>query len=194
MALKLITPAGTSPVSLAEAKAHLRVDIADDDTLIAAMIAAATDMAEQHTGRALMSQTWELTLDAFPEAFELTRVPAQSITSLKYYDTSGVQQTLSNALYSLDATDDFGYAYVAPAYDTAWPETQARVNAVACRYVAGYADAASVPQAIKSWILLMVSAMYENREAEAYSARAVSTTVKMSFVDALLARYRVRTV
>jgi hypothetical protein len=48
-----------------------------------------------------------------------------------------------------------------------------------------------VPEAIKSWIKLQVSAMFENREAEAYSARAVSTTVKMSFVDGLLAKYKV---
>jgi hypothetical protein len=48
-----------------------------------------------------------------------------------------------------------------------------------------------VPEGIKQWIKLTVSAMFENREAEAYSSRAVSTTVKMSFVDALLDRYRV---
>lgn len=189
MALKLITAPSTYPVTLAEAKLHCRVDIADDDTLITALITAATEMAEQKTGGAIMTQTWELTLDAFPEAFELTRVPVQSITSVKYYDTTGTQQTLSNTLYALDAADDFGFAYISPVYAGVWPNTRDQINAVAVRYVAGYADAASVPQSIKNWILLMVSTMYANRETEAYSSRAVSTTVQMQFVDRLLDRY-----
>ena len=189
MALKLITAPSTYPVTLAEAKLHCRVDLADDDTLITALITAATEMAEQKTGRAIMTQTLELTLDAFPEAFELTRVPVQSITSVKYYDTTGAQQTLSNTLYALDAADDFGFAYISPVYAGVWPNTRDQINAVAVRYVAGYADAASVPQSIKNWILLMVSTMYANRETEAYSSRAVSTTVQMQFVDRLLDRY-----
>ena len=189
MALKLITAPSTYPVTLAEAKLHCRVDIADDDTLITALITAATEMAEQKTGRAIMTQTLELTLDAFPEAFELTRVPVQSITSVKYYDTTGAQQTLSNTLYALDAADDFGFAHISPVYAGVWPDTRDQINAVAVRYVAGYADAASVPQSIKNWILLMVSTMYANRETEAYSSRAVSTTVQMQFVDRLLDRY-----
>jgi uncharacterized phiE125 gp8 family phage protein len=191
MSLKLITAPIAPPVTLAEMKAHLRVDMTDDDTLISAMLVGATDVAEQHTGRAIMPQTWEITLDAFPDAFEITRVPVQSITSLKYYDASGVQQTLSPSLYALDNADDFSAAYVVPAFGAEWPETREQINAVTLRYAAGYADATAVPEAIKSWIKLQVSAMYENREAEAYSARAVSTTVKMSFVDGLIARYRI---
>jgi uncharacterized phiE125 gp8 family phage protein len=191
MALKLITAATTYPITLADAKLHCRVDTNADDALINALITAATELAEQKTGRALMTQTWELTLDAFPEAFELTRVPVQSITSLKYYDTAGVQQTLSNALYSLDSADEFGYAYVVPVYNGAWPTSRDQINAVALRFVAGYTDAAAVPEGIKQWIRLMVSTMYENRETEAYSSRAVSTTVQMRFVDGLLDRYTV---
>ena len=191
MALKLITAASTFPITLDDAKLHCRVDTAADDALINALITAATELAEQKTGRALMAQTWELTLDAFPEAFELTRVPVQSVTSLKYYDTSGVQQTLSNALYALYGSDDYGYGCVAPVYDGTWPTARAQTDAVALRYVAGYADAASVPEGIKQWIRLMVSTMYENRETEAYSSRAVSTTVQMRFVDGLLDRYTV---
>lgn len=82
MALKLITAATALAVSLVEAKEHLRVTESTEDTLITAMITAATEVAEQITGRAIMPQTWELTLDAFPDAFELTRIPAASITSL----------------------------------------------------------------------------------------------------------------
>jgi uncharacterized phiE125 gp8 family phage protein len=191
MALKLITAPTTYPVTLAEAKLHLRVDSSTEDAMISAMITSATDVAETIMCRSIMPQTWELTLDAFPDVLEITRAPAVSITSLKYYDTAGVQQTLSNTLYLLDNVNDFAPAQVVPTYGTVWPETREQTNAVALRFVSGYADAASVPEAIKSWIKLQVSAMYENREAEAYSSRAVSTTVKMSFVDGLLDKYRV---
>ena len=63
MSLKLVTAASTYPVTLAEAKLHLRVDSTDEDTLITALITAATEMCEQKTGRAIMQQTWDVTLD-----------------------------------------------------------------------------------------------------------------------------------
>ena len=186
MALKLITAAAALAVSLVEAKAHLRVTVADDDTLITALITAATETAEQMTGRALMPQTWELTLDAFPAAFELTRTPVASVTSLKYYDGAGVLTTLDGADYTLDTAHDFGPAYVVPAYGLAWPASRDQVNAVALRFVAGYASAAAVPEPIKAWIKLQVGAMYENREAE-----AVGQTHALGFADGLLSRYKV---
>lgn len=186
MALKLITPATELAASLADVKAHLRVDTTDEDTLITAYITAAAELAEQATGRALMPQTWELTLDAFPEAFEITRVPAASITSLKYWDTTGTQQTLGTGLYTLDNTDDFGNAYVVPVYGGVWPDTREQINAVALRYVAGYAAAANVPDSIKAWIKLQVGAMYENRQAE-----GAVQTYALGFADRLLDRYKV---
>ena len=184
MALKLITAATALAVSLIEAKAHLRVTASDDDTLITAMITAATETAEQLTGRAIMPQTWELSLDEFPDALELTRIPAASITSLKYYDSDGVLTTMDGATYTLDIADDYGFAYVVPAYGTEWPTARDQINAVVVRYVAGYANAAAVPQAIKSWILLQVGAMYENRELE-----GIAQTHALGFADHLLDRY-----
>jgi len=188
MALKLITAATALAVTLVEAKAHCRVDSSDDDTLITAMITAATEAAEQATGRAIMAQTWELTLDAFPAALELTHVPVDSITSVAYVDLNGADQTLSALLYSLDNADDFGPAYVVPAYDTEWPDTRDQINAVKVRYVAGYANAAAVPESIKSWIKLQVGAMYENRESETVG---VGKAVHLGFADRLLDRYKV---
>ena len=186
MALKLITGPTTYPVTLAEAKAHLRVDSSAEDTLIQAMIASATELAEQIMGRSIMPQTWEITLDEFPEAFEITRVPSASITSLKYYDEAGAQQTMLNTLYTLDTADDAGFAYVVPVYAGSWPSTRDQINAVALRYVAGYADAASVPESIKAWIKLMIGAMYESRQLE-----GAKQTYSLGFADRLLDRYKV---
>lgn len=189
MALKLITPSTLLVVSLVEAKAHLRVDVADDDALITALISAATEACEQAMGgRALMPQTWEIALDAFPAAFELTRMPVASITSLIYAEaTAGTPTTLASTDYALDAADDFGSAYVVPAYAANWPAARCQVNAVALRYVAGYASAAVVPESIKAWIKLQVGAMYESREAELVSS---GSAISLGYADRLLDRYK----
>jgi uncharacterized phiE125 gp8 family phage protein len=181
MALKLITAPSTYPVTLAEARLQARMDDTVLDTRITAYISAATGMAEQATGRALMAQTWELSLDAFPVGFALTRIPVASITSLKYWDAAGVQQTLSSTLYTLQSSDDFGSASVEPAYGTAWPAARAQTNSVALRYAAGYADAASVPEGVKNWILLMVAAMVDNPALE-----SSTQTYSLGFADRLL--------
>lgn len=188
MALKLITPASAPPVTLAEAKLHLRVDVADDDALISALLMAATEQAEHQTGRAVMAQTWELTLDAFPDALELTRIPVQSVASVIYADSTGADQTLTGSAYALDNADDNGPAFVVPAYGTTWPATRDQINAVRVRYVAGYASAADVPESFKSWIKLMVGAMYENRESEVLSRGVV---LSLGFADHLLDRFKV---
>jgi uncharacterized phiE125 gp8 family phage protein len=187
MSLKLITPPSTLPVSLVEAKAHLRVDTSDDDTLITAMLGAAIQMAEQATGRALMTQTWCLSLDAFPlAAIELSMVPVASVTSLVYSDTLGADQTLLPSNYVLNNSDDYGIAVVVPAFAKTWPDSRIQANAVRLTFVAGYANAGAVPESIKSWIKLQVSAMYENRSAE-----ATLKTHALGFADRLLDRYKV---
>ena len=186
MALKLITAATGLAISAAEAKVHLKVDTADEDALIEVYIKAATESAEQITGRAIMPQTWELTEEAFPAVIQLTRIPVASVASLKYFDTDGVQQTLNNTLYQLDNFDDFSSAKVVPAYGSAWPSTRLVPNAVSLRYVAGYATAADVPSSIKDWIYLQVGAMYANRELE-----GGVQTYALGYADRLLDRWKV---
>lgn len=162
MALKLITPAAALAVTLAEAKLACRFDPTDLDDDITAMILDATRLTEHELGQCVMPQTWELTLDAFPSAFELTRVPVASITSIKYVDSFGVLTTLDPGAYALDNADAHGLAYAVPAYGTSWPATRDQINAVALRYVAGYADAASVPSQIKRQIKIFVAMMIED--------------------------------
>lgn len=189
MALKLITAATSLAITLAEAKLQCRVDSTDDDALITAMITAATEMAEQETGRAIMQQTWDLTLDAFPEAFELTKVPVRSITSVTYIDGAGVTQTVPSTDYTVDIADDNGPAFVVPAYGTSWPTPRDEINAVSVRFVAGYLNAASVPESLKHWIKMQVSAMYENRSTELIGQGF--TPVQLSFARHLLDRHKV---
>lgn len=185
MGLIRTSDAATEPVTLAEAKAHARVDVSDDDALITAMITAARHVAEQQLQRALITQTWKLTLDEFPSGvLELPHPALQSVTSVKYYDADGVQQTLSNTLYRVDTSSEPGR--IEPV--DSWPATYSRIGAVEVIFVAGWANAAAVPAAIKSWMLMRVASMYEHRADQATQRDAVTA---VEFADCLLDPWRV---
>lgn len=185
MALRLTVDPATEPVSTAEAKAQMRVVSSADDTLIAALIVAARQQAENILGRALMQQTWQKTLDEFPDAIELPYPPIQSVTTLDYVEPDGTTVTLAAGSYVVDTASEPGW--IVPAYGYDWPDTREQINAVIVTYVTGYADAAAVPQAIKQWILLMVAHYYENREA---TVPGVNMT-PLPFIGGLLDPYLV---
>lgn len=185
--LKLITAPATEPVSLEEAKLHLRVEHTADDDLITALIRAAREQAEHELGRALITQTWERVLDAFPAAeLELGKPPVQSITSITYTDENEDSQTLSSSLYSLDSDTEPGW--VLPAIDTDWPDTLDTTNAVRVRFVCGYGAADDVPEAIKAWIKIRLATMYKMREQ--FVAGVSVSEVGTNFIDRLLDPYR----
>jgi uncharacterized phiE125 gp8 family phage protein len=189
MTLKLITAPATEPLTVSEAKLHLRVDHSTDDAVITAMITAAREQAEHALQRALMPQTWETVLDGFPadSIIVLGLVPVASVTSVKYLDTAGAEQTVSAANYSLDAETVPGR--ILPDAGYTWPSTQDdTLNTVRARFVAGYANAAAVPAGIKAWMLLQIGALYRNREA--FAAGITVAELPGGFVDRLLDPYR----
>lgn len=158
MALRLITAPATYPVTRTEAKLHCRIDGTDEDSLVDSYIAAATSFVENYTGRALVSQTWEQVLDDFSDAMLLPKGPVQSVTSVKYFDTSDVEQTLAADQYVLDNVSD--PAWVVRPDDVTYPDVADGVNNVIIRFVAGYSD---IPAEIKAAIMLLVSGWYDNR-------------------------------
>lgn len=184
MSLVLITPPALEPVTLAEAKLHCKVDSTDDDTLLAIYITSARAAAEHETGRALVTQTWELLLDAFPcDEVELPKPNVLSITSVKYTDTDGVEQTIGSPNYTFDNARLTGW--LLPAVDYAWPSTQAVANAVRVRFTAGYGAAASdVPANVRHWMLMQIGAAYRNRDA--FAAGFSVAEYPNRFVDHLL--------
>jgi uncharacterized phiE125 gp8 family phage protein len=189
MSLVLITAPTVPVVSLADAKLHLRVDGIDEDTLISAMVAAATQQAQHETGRALIRQTWERRLDAFPPAeIRLGLPPVSSILSVTYIDPTGATQTVPSASYALDDTVDSGSGWVLPAPGYEWPETADGANVVRVRFQTGAQDAAGVPESIRAWILLQVGALYRNREA--FSAGVTVQELPGRFTDMLLDPHR----
>jgi uncharacterized phiE125 gp8 family phage protein len=151
-------------LSVEEMKTHLRIDIPDEDALIADYIDAATKMVEDEAEIALLTQTWTLTLDNFPcWEIELRRVPVQSITSIVYLDSTGASTTLSASSYRLDAQSK--PARVTPTYNTVWPVTYPTENAVTVTFVAGSTTVPSAPDIAKQAIRLLVAHWYRGREA-----------------------------
>ena len=163
MALVLITGPAEEPVTVAEAKAHLRVDLPDEDTLIEGLIAAARQWVEQYCRRALVTQTWEWRADWWPgKPIYLAWPPLASVTSIKGTDESGNETTVSASNYLVDAGSEPGR--VTLKLTGSWPATEVKPGGVAVRYVAGYGAASAVPRVFKQAILLIVGHLYENRE------------------------------
>jgi uncharacterized phiE125 gp8 family phage protein len=166
MGLVLQTAPTAEPVLIADANAHLRVDIDDDNDLITALIVAARERAEDILRRALITQTWDLYLDAFPEgdSLELPFPPLQSVTHVKYTDKDGDESTFDSANYIVDTSSEPGKIVL--AYGKTWPSTTLQpVNGVNVRFVCGFGDAGTdVPQTMKQAMLLMIGEWYENRE------------------------------
>ena len=188
MPLTIVTAPSEEPITTAEAKSQARVEVADDDTIIGTMITAARQHAETVTRRAFATQTWDLFLDSFPsERIDIPLPPLQSVTSIKYIDEDGVQQTWDSSKYRVDT--DSEPARITPAYDETWPTARNVTGAIEVRFVAGYGAAAAVPEGIKSWLKVRVATMYEHREQFFIGANVG----EMPFIDGLLDPYRVRT-
>lgn len=167
MAVTTITAPALEPVTLAELKAHLNVTTTDDDDLVTAKIAAARRYLEEATGLRFISTTLELTADAFPSGIlTIPAGPVRSVTSVKYDDVNGAEQTFAD--YSVDLAT----GRIKPG-DNGWPSTDSTLAAVRVRFVAGFgAIAADVPAALREGIMQLGAHWYENREAVAVGVSA----------------------
>jgi uncharacterized phiE125 gp8 family phage protein len=180
------------PVSLTEAKAQLRIDGTDEDTLIGMLIESARDYVETVTRRALINQTWYAYMDAFPSERDflyLPKCPLSSVTSVKYTDTDSVLQTWGSSNYVVDAQTS-SPGRISLAYNADWPTSvKPQANSIVIEYVAGYgATSASVPASIRQAVLLILAHWYENRESVALGA--IATEIPMS-AKSLLAANRI---
>jgi uncharacterized phiE125 gp8 family phage protein len=203
MPLQLVTPPAEEPVSLIEAKLHLRVDFDEDDTLIASLIAAARQAAETLTGRQFITARWRQVLDCFPgpsligvpagrafslpgHAILLPKAPVQSVVSIDYLDMGAMSQTMLPANYTVDTACE--PARITPIFGQIWPITLPQIGAVSVTFDAGYGTAAQVPEGIKSWIKLRVGSLYAHREEIALLNRG--SIESLPFVDGLLDPFR----
>jgi uncharacterized phiE125 gp8 family phage protein len=180
--LTLVTGPTVEPLSLADLKIQLRVEstVTDEDFLISALIESARGWAETQQHRALITQTWDMTLDGFPSCreLEIPKPPLQSITSITYTDTDGDSQTWASSNYIVDASRHPGR--VALAYDKSWPSTRNIINAVTVRFIAGYGNPNDVPSETRSAMRLLIGHLFENRESVVLDPGMVLTEVPLS--------------
>ena len=154
MPLQLVRDAAVEPLSIRDAKQHLRVDIPDDDVLIGALISAARRFAENLTQRALICQAWRLVIDSFPgptligvpwgktftlpkHAIMLEKSAARNVTAIRYLDMQGNRQTLPPADYTVDYTSE--PCRITPVFGQIWPIPLPQIGAVEVNFTAGYA-------------------------------------------------------
>jgi len=189
MALHLVTAPTIEPVLLDEAKRQCRVEVADDDALIAGLIVAARQYVEVATRRPLMRQTWDWKFDGFPSCDRLTLPlpPVSSVTSITYIDAAGDSQTWSSALYTTDFPSGpwAQKASIEPIYGGVWPGTQSVINAVTVRFVCGYGTtAATVPESLRHAIKMLVAHWYDQRYPVQIGTGSSVTTIPLA-IDAL---------
>ena len=160
MSLQLNTPPATEPVTLAQAKAWLRVESGnDEDDLIAALIPAARARAEWHTGRAFVTQGWTLWLDRAAPRIDIPLAPLQAVTAVTLYAPDGTATVLDGGDYTVDLA---GSRLALKAM----PQNLRPLNAVAIAFTAGYGEAGDVPPPIGQAILQIVASLYEHRGGE----------------------------
>ncbi len=164
-ALTVVQPPAAEPVSLAEAKAHLRVDDDSQDAYIAALITAAREWCEQFQGRAYITQKLRLHLETWPSGRRilLPRPPLVSVESVSYRNDEGQTIVFDPSAYRVDTASEPGAIVLAP--DRYWPgEMLDEGMPITIDFTAGYgADATSVPQRVRQAVLLYVGFLFENR-------------------------------
>lgn len=178
------TAPSVEPVSVSEAKQHLRVDTSDDDSYIAALIVAARQWAETYLDRTLISTQWTIRMDSFPHEIELPRPPMSSsgtttATSITYTITDTQETaTLSSSSYRVDRSSTPGV--IRNLYGESWPSHLMDQNSVTVTWWGGYGAAGSdVPAAIRHAILMHVAHLYERRlAADTMSSNEVPFGVK----------------
>jgi uncharacterized phiE125 gp8 family phage protein len=182
----LLTPPAIEPVSLAEAKAFLRVEHDDDDDIIAALIAGARIFAEAQTRRALIVQSWRLCLDTWPASgrIEVRPAPLRSLTAARVYVDDEDSEPVDVDGF---VEDTAGSALIFPPWAMRQPGRSAA--GIELDVSAGYGAAAiDVPEPLRQAIRLLAAHWYENRGVVALGQTS-AVTLPVS-VPALLAPYR----
>jgi uncharacterized phiE125 gp8 family phage protein len=181
----LLTPPAAEPITLADAKAYLRVEHDDDDVVIAALISGARSHVEAHTRCALVTQTWRLVRDAWPRDGRIAVVPAplRVIVAARVRDSHGVAQSIDLQAFVADkgasAISFLSWSLPAPGQIAAGIEIDVEV---------GYGDPADVPEPLRQAIRLLVAHWYENRGLVAIGQDVAALP---DTVAALIAPYRV---
>jgi uncharacterized phiE125 gp8 family phage protein len=189
MAAILLTPPAIEPLTLADAKLYLRVAHDDDDGLIASLIAAARSHVEGRARRALITQVWRITRDAWPPdgRFVLPLAPAIEVVAARVYDAGGVAHETDTQAFVLEAGAAPGVIAFSPWFV---PPPGRAAGGIELDVTFGYGDAAiGVPAPLIQAMRLLLAHWYENRGVVATKDDGAALPMPMG-VDALLAPFR----
>ena len=181
----LVTAPATEPVTLAEAAAHVRQDSSDDDAVLSRLIEAARISIEKQYNIYLVTQTVDVFFPCFPggDTLRIPRGPLQSVTSVKYTDSSDTQSTFASTSYDADTR----LGAVRLKYSGTWPTaTLSPTNPVVVRCVMGYGAAADVPAHIQQSILLRIGHLYAHRDEITLGAISIESKAMSVGVDHLM--------
>ena len=162
MVMTRLTAPAVEPVTVAEAKAHLRVTSTNEDALISNLIASAREEVEAATGIALITQDWRLYLDAWPDCgvIRLPKHPVQLVSQVTVYDALGTATSGVPSAVNLDRASR--PARFAKPDSVALPGQA--MNGIEIDFRAGFGSTGvDVPDGLKRAILLLVSFWFEHR-------------------------------
>jgi uncharacterized phiE125 gp8 family phage protein len=183
----LLSGPALEPISLDEAKAFLKVEMADDDDVIAALIAGARVHVEAQTRRALITQSWRLVRDAWPDdgRIEVLLTPLQAVTGVRIYRIDGTTQSLDASSFVVQQ----GAAPGVLSFNAPPPAPGRPICGIELDVTVGYGDAAAdVPAALRQAIRMLVAHWYDNRGVIAVGG---TLAVLPDAVAPLIASYRV---
>lgn len=164
MNLTLVTPPYQEPLDVLEVKDYLRISSTDDDTYLTALIIAARKYCENYQNRAYITQIWDMSLDDWPNGIiTIPKGNLQTINSVKYKNSSGIETTIANTEYVYSTKGILGR--LTPAYGKSWPSfTPYPLDAININFSAGYGSSSDkVPETVKQAMYLLISHWYENR-------------------------------
>jgi len=187
-AYKVVTPATTNPITLTEAKTHLKVDTTADDTFITNLIKSATSSAEEYTNRFFITTTIQQYGDKWDDISNLFKSPVHSVSHIKYVDPDGTLQTLSTNVYFVDDVNKPARIGLKP--NQSFPTIIDRLNAVYVEYRVGTAAGPDeVDEGIRQALLLTIGNWYQNRQAVVTGTIATELPMNAKF---LLDQYKIQ--
>jgi len=187
-AYKVFTANTTALIATSDAKLYLKVDISDDDTIIAGLVTAATKSAEEYTNRFFLETTLEQYGTTFDDIKNLFKSPTSQVVSIQYYDENNSLQSLSTDVYDITSAVEPSQIYLKP--NQSFPQIAKREDAVVVKYKVGYGTASTdVPLPIIQACYLTIGHWYQNRQQVVVGKIATEIPMGAKF---LLDQYKVQ--
>lgn len=172
MTMFLVTPPALEPVTVADARAYLRISTNSEDDILRRLIATARELVEAETGMALIDQTWRLRVDRWPRSGRLAifKYPVKSVVSVVAYRPDGTAISFAPEEFVLHHERRPQRVYM-----TQYPDA-ASFTGLEVDFIAGFGETSvGVPDAMKQAILTLTAHLYESRAG--VDADATSRTI-----------------